>query len=347
MSSRGGLLHELIEASVARNPDAPALRAPDGTLTYEQMLAACDGFASTADLDQYGPSAVIGVCADRSLGMVVAMLSILRSGAAYLPLDPAYPGHRLAQIVKEAAPSLIATGPGAAEAASALQAPQVEIDFTRAATRSGTPTRQVKPEDPAYVIFTSGSSGRPKSVVVEHRQAVWSTLARHEVYYNRPPSRFLLLSSIAFDSSVAGIFWTLSSGGTLIVPDSDELADPEWLAACAVESGVTHLLTVPTFYRDLLQKLRPGDLTTAIVAGEQCPSALVEEHYRRFPQVALFNEYGPTETTVWATSARLEAGREVTLGGPIPGATISIRDEGGSPVGEGETPCAIPNDWDV
>ena len=155
---------------------------------------------------------------------------------------------------------------------------------------------------PAYILYTSGSTGRPKGVVVTHDNLRRSTQARLQ-FYVAPPGRFLLLSSVAFDSSVAGIFWTLATGGTLVIPTDEEISDARTLARLIDEAQVTTLLCIPSLYAQLLgsgaERLRR--LASVIVAGERCPSELVAEHFRTLPHVRLFNEYGPTEATVWAT----------------------------------------------
>ncbi len=206
------------------------------------------------------------------------------------------------------------------------------------------PTEEIPellPESPAYILYTSGSTGRPKGVVVTHDNLRASTVARLQVYDSRP-RRFLLLPSIAFDSSVAGLFWTLAVAGTLVIPRDDEARDPRRLVELIAEERVTDLLCVPSLYRQMLAVGggHLGGLETAIVAGESCSSQLVEEHFRALPHVRLYNEYGPTEATVWATVhelTELDAARPVAIGRPIPGVRIDVLDAIGRPV-----PAGIP-----
>jgi non-ribosomal peptide synthetase component F len=157
----------------------------------------------------------------------------------------------------------------------------------------------------AYVIHTSGSTGRPKGVAVTHANLTHSTLAR-TVHYPQPAERFLLLSSFSFDSSVAGIFWTLCSGGTLVLPAPGHEQDIGRLLTLAAEQRVTHLLGLPALYQLLVENSDDGQLSSlrvAIVAGEACPSAVLEAHLERVPHAELHNEYGPTEATVWCTDS--------------------------------------------
>ncbi len=164
-----------------------------------------------------------------------------------------------------------------------------------------------------------------------------STLAR-STYYKNPVGSFLLLPSFAFYSSLAGIFWTLGTGGTLVLPPDESRCDLTELVDLMVRHGVSHMLCVPTLYRQLLEEAsldRVSSLRVAIVAGEECPKELVENHYRSNPQAALFNEYGPTEGTVWSSVYRCEPdsrSTRVPIGRPIANAQLYILDSRFQPV---------------
>ncbi|WP_344535750.1 amino acid adenylation domain-containing protein, partial [Streptomyces albiaxialis] len=193
-------------------------------------------------------------------------------------------------------------------------------------------------DDLAYLVFTSGSTGRPKGVAVTHGQLAHSTAARAAFYGSLPP-RFLLLSSFSFDSAYAGIFWTLTFGGTLVVPDADQVKDADELARLIEEHELTHLLTVPSFYRALLGLLgeRGRTLRTVVVAGEACSPDLVAQHRELLPQSVLANEYGPSEATVWTTGHLCtdEVRGPVPIGTPIAGNTVYVLDGGLRPVAAG------------
>ena len=182
----------------------------------------------------------------------------------------------------------------------------------------------------AYVIYTSGSTGRPKGVQISHRALVNSTLARGRSY-GELIGRFLLLSSYAFDSSVAGLFWTLCEGGTLVVPGTDVL-DLSKIVQIVTDHEVTGTLTIPSLYAAMLQEqhaIGESALRVLIVAGEQCPKDLYQCHSRTLPDVRFVNEYGPTEAAVWATAAEARPrtlGRAVPIGVPIANMNALVLD---------------------
>ncbi|MEL6669537.1 MAG: condensation domain-containing protein [Bacteroidota bacterium] len=176
------------------------------------------------------------------------------------------------------------------------------------------------------------SSGKPKGVLVKHGQLYFSTQARAQ-YYPENPSAFLLLSSFSFDSSVAGIFWTTTTGGQLVIAPRRIEQNLPALADIIEQRMVSHTLLLPSLYEAMLRFLPIGQLKSlkaVIVAGEACPSLLIESHFSHLPQVGLYNEYGPTEATVWCSVAELrpdDAQGDIPIGRPIPGGELLILDE--------------------
>jgi amino acid adenylation domain-containing protein len=326
-------------------PRHPALVCGDERQDYQQFAATVTAVASALVSHGVRPGDRVAVFIDRSVQMIVALLGAQAAGAAYVPLDPAYPDARNQAILEDAAVAVVLTGtPILARVPQGpwrtLAVDSVDVNRTTA------PLPGVPLDGPAYLLYTSGSTGRPKGVVVNHENLRLSTQARAAVY-QEPPDRFLLLSSIAFDSSVAGIFWTLSTGGTLVVATDEDVHDGRRLARLIEEQRVTTMLCIPSLYAQLLQtgasSLRA--LHTVIVAGESCPSRLVAGHFTELPHVRLFNEYGPTEGTVWATVHELQAEdakRPVPIGRPIPGVRIEVRDRLGRPV-----PAGIPGEASI
>jgi len=322
----------LLDRILSVNPAAPAVICGDAHLTYGALLGQARALAG-----RLTPGGRVGLYAERSTGMIVGMLGILLSGSAYVPLDPAYPVERLRLMIEDAGLAAIVATPGSEASFSANFGglPLLLTEGNGAIAATDLPA--IAATDVAYVIYTSGSTGQPKGVLVSHGNLAASTAARLD-YYDQVPERFLLLSSIAFDSSIAGLFWTLAAGGTLVLPSGDLARDPLRLVEEIRQHKVTSTLAIPSLYAAALRHGNPADLAslcTVIVAGEPCPPDLVAAHFATFPTVALYNEYGPTEATVWASvhACRPEdAAGPVPIGRPIPGSHIVIGDAAGQPV---------------
>ncbi|HKV11471.1 MAG TPA: amino acid adenylation domain-containing protein, partial [Thermoanaerobaculia bacterium] len=334
----GALVHEEISASAGRSPGAIAVAWDGGEMTYGELERRSNQLARHLRRLGVGPEVFVGICCDRSGDLIVGILGILKAGGAYVPLDPEYPEDRLKHMLADcAAPVLVAqehTGGLAAAAGARL----VLIDEPALALEEDGPVPPAAlPENPAYVIYTSGSTGQPKGVVVTHGTLVDSTRARR-TFYREPVEAYLLASSFAFDSSVAGLFWTLWDGGTLVLHrDQFQLNLPDFLATLT-RRRASHLLCLPSLYSLILEHAEPGQidsLKTVIVAGEACPPALVARHAAERPGVALVNEYGPTEGTVWSSAGFLTPSRAVSIGRPIRNVRLSLLDRDFGPVPAG------------
>ena len=340
-ASKSALLPQQISDQARRIPHSPAVRCGGQSLTYGELESASCAIAHA--LADRGVSAGdrVGILLGRSSRMVASILGTHWAGAAYVPLDPDYPEARNRGVLEDADVAAVLTTPALRGRLPTGRWVEIDVDGLDGAGRAPGRHADLAPESSAYILYTSGSTGRPKGVVVSHDNLRASTEARLAVY-ETPPRRFLLVPSVAFDSSVAGIFWTLASGGCLVVPTAEEVRDPRRLARLVSDEEVTGLLCVPSLHAQMLG-VGADDLLgleTVIVAGESCPSRLVEEHFRALPQVRLFNEYGPTEATVWATVHEVtadDAGRPVSIGRPIPGVRVDVVDARGRAV-----PAGIP-----
>lgn len=334
-------IDELIEDQARKTPDGLAVTCGGERVTYRDLVARANQLA--AHLVDLGVACddLVGVALERSADLIVAILGVLKAGGAYVPLDPTYPSDRLRFQIEDSGIHAIVT-----TATLTARLPQTGIrrvllddDQLQIRTYPSTPPEGVRTSlaARAYVIYTSGSTGTPKGVMVTHRNLLHSTLARLQ-YYREPVSRFLMVSPVAFDSSVAGVFWTLCSGGTLVLPAEGEQKDLVALEGLIDRESVSHLLCVPSLWAALLAERRTESmvsLQTVIVAGEACPMALVERHYGQMGTVALFNEYGPTETTVWCTVERLtrtDESTQVAIGRPIANTRAYILDSAFRPV---------------
>ena len=325
-------IHEIIETIAAERPDAPAVTFEGDTLSYGELLRRADALATRLVALGVDRSQPVGLYLHRSIEMVVGIVGILRSGAAYVPLDPSYPQEHIATLLSGDAIDVVVTQ---GDLANSVPQPITTIQVEdRSTTPTGTHWPRSTSADLAYIIHTSGSTGRPKGVMVTHRNLVHSTNARN-LHYGGGVKRFLLLSSFSFDSSIAGIFWTLTTGGTLVLPSPGLEHDADALLDLAQHHEVTHTLCLPTLYQVLLEHAQADELATlevAIVAGEACPPGVLEAHMALLPRTQLHNEYGPTEATVWCTAHRAspdDVGKPLPIGRPIAGARISLLDTHG------------------
>ncbi|HJP95208.1 MAG TPA: amino acid adenylation domain-containing protein [Pyrinomonadaceae bacterium] len=314
-------IHELFEQQAAAKPEAVAVIHKDQRFTYRELNERANKLAHHLQKLGIEPESLVGVCVDRSVEAVVAILGVLKAGGGYLPLASQQPADRLSFMLADARAEMLLTQDLSAPPWSAVPWHR----FGQSADRSAhskeapeNPRSNVLPDNPAYLIYTSGSTGKPKGVLISHRNLVHSTFARFR-YYQEPLDSFLLLSPFAFDSSVAGLFWTLCHGGMLVIPEEDSHQDPAYLAELIARHSVSHLLGLPALYELILRQARPGELSslrTVIVAGEPCPPELVQHHAETLPHASLFNEYGPTEATVWSSVYRFVP--SVTFCGPVP-----------------------------
>ncbi|EWC63674.1 Siderophore biosynthesis non-ribosomal peptide synthetase module [Actinokineospora spheciospongiae] len=308
-------------ARVAETPDAVALRDDSGALTYGELDRRSRDLAAHLRGLGVGPDTLVGLHAHRGTGLVVGIVAILRAGGAYLPLDPAYPPARVRAIVSDARPPVVLFDAPLPELAGVTAVP-LDLPLPTA----DDPVT-VHPGNLAYVIYTSGSTGTPKGVAVTHANLASSTAARSGVY-DGPVRGFVLVSSPAFDTSVASIFWSLTAGAELHLPADGAQLDLDHLESLLRKPSASHLVCLPSLWRLLLARFEgdPGALRVVAVAGEPVDPALVDLHHRTCPDVALFNEYGPTENTVWSTAARLSPGTAVSIGAPIPGSGAHVLD---------------------
>ncbi|RCL26419.1 non-ribosomal peptide synthetase [Pseudomonas sp. AFG_SD02_1510_Pfu_092] len=300
------LLHQLFEQQVATRPAAIAVSHGEAQLTYQALEARANQLAHLLRQAGLAPGQAVGLFMGRSLDAIVGILGILKAGGAYLPLDPSYPAERLSDMLEQTRATLLLS-------LSSLEPRLPQGDYRtlwldRLAEHELPEQRPAPVTDGdslAYLIFTSGSTGRPKGVMVSHRNAVHSTAARL-LAYPEPLQAFLLVSGLAFDSSVAGLFWTLAQGGQLCLPHDEQVQDALALGRLIAARQVSHTLMLPSLYGQVLEQAADqlGSLRCAIVAGEACPASLARQHRQWCAQAQLYNEYGPTEGSVWCSYYR-------------------------------------------
>ncbi|MEQ1719643.1 MAG: amino acid adenylation domain-containing protein, partial [Nitrosomonas sp.] len=330
-------IHQLIEEQAKKKPDAVAVTFEDQRITYDQLDTRANQLAHYLRGQNIQSETCVGIFTERCLEMVIAILAVLKAGAAYVPLDPRYPKEHIAHVIEDAMLEHMLTQEKL-QSSIPVQMKRFLLDtqwHEISDLRCESLESIASPENLAYVIYTSGSTGKPKGVGVTHRNIVHATSARLR-YYQEPIDSFLLLSSIAFDSSVAGIFGTLCQGGCLILLSEESVLNPSMLATLISHQKISHVLTIPSLYEAILQKIiiEEQNLKSIIVAGESCKKSLVDLHYCCLPQVQLFNEYGPTEATVWSSvyHCQLDNHLPTPIGRPIANTQIYLLDVHLNPV---------------
>ena len=274
---------------------------------------------------------IVGLYTDRSLEMVIGILGIMKAGKAYLPLDPAYPEERISYMISDAKVELVLTKDNENNLTFNSSTIIAIKDTYAQSTNRDIPLPKIDKEHLAYVIYTSGSTGKPKGVPISHANLMHSTWSR-TAFYPENPGAFLLLSSFSFDSSIVGIFWTLCTGGRLVLPIQRIEQDIGRLGNLIQDYSITHMLLLPSLYGTIInlsKKEKISSLQNVMVAGEACPLGLVQQHYSKLDQTILYNEYGPTEASVWCIAHTIspEEKQYVPIGKAIPGTAIYILDE--------------------
>ncbi|MCF6437886.1 amino acid adenylation domain-containing protein [Pseudoalteromonas luteoviolacea] len=306
------LVHHKFERLAQAKPDAPAVVFEEQTLTYGELARSANTIASNLQQHALRNDDIVALLMDRTANMLPAMLGVLKAGAAFVVIEPTLPSTRIAQLLTDCQPNVIVTNQNINVDGLSKDTPRIdlrEIDFD---STIGQVADCATATQLAYVIYTSGSSGKPKGVMVEHRALAMSTYAR-EQYYGDKPRRFMMVSPFSFDSSMAGIWGTLTTGGCLVLPTVEQVQDPVKLLDILSQSQTQAILCVPTLYKEMLSarnwsKQRTSSLQTVILAGEAVANDVVNLHFSlQGQQSRLYNEYGPTEATVWSSVYEITA----------------------------------------
>ncbi|RKH35462.1 amino acid adenylation domain-containing protein [Corallococcus praedator] len=327
-------LHGLFEAQAARTPDAVAVVADDQRLTYAELEARANQLAHHLRTLGVGPEVRVGLCAERSVELVVGLLGVLKAGGAFVPLDPAYPTARLSYLMRDAALSVVVTQDALVDVLPAGGELLVAVDteWSRIARHPSEPPRVASlPSQLAYVIYTSGSTGTPKGVLVPH-QGLGNTL--HSITRAHgvgPGRRVLQAAALGFDASVLEVLSTLVAGAELHLVPRESLLPGAPLRAVLEGRGITTVTLTPSSLSQLEPDGLPA-LETIISAGEACTPELAR---RWKPGRRLLNGYGPTEASVCATvSSELDVERP-DIGRPIANMRAYVLDARGQPVPPG------------
>uniref|UniRef100_UPI00288BCD13 non-ribosomal peptide synthetase n=1 Tax=Streptomyces naphthomycinicus TaxID=2872625 RepID=UPI00288BCD13 len=337
------------ERQAALTPDAEAVAFKGERLDYRRLNERANQLARHLTGLGVGPERLVAVALPRSAELIVALLAILKSGAAYVPVDPDYPADRVAYMLKDARPVLTLTdGTTAARLAGALgdtqtllvDRPDTLTALEARATANVTDAERsgpLRPHHPAYVIYTSGSTGRPKGVVVSHA-AIGNRLRWMQAEYGTGPGdRVLQKTPSGFDVSVWEFFWPLCEGATLVVAEPGGHQDPAYLARTIREQAVTLCHFVPSMLQVFLTAPEAADcgqvLRHVFCSGEALPRETAEEFHRVLPGVPLHNLYGPTEAAVDVTRYTREPGEPgpVPIGRPVWNTRLYVLDAGLQP----------------
>ncbi|MFY2561289.1 amino acid adenylation domain-containing protein [Corallococcus terminator] len=326
-------VHGLFEAQAARRPEATAARFGALALTYAQLDARANQLANHLRHLGVGPGQRVGLFLERGLELLVGLLGILKSGAAYVPLDPMYPAPRLMHILEDSGVAALVTEPELAALIPDWRG-RVLRSSDAAQASDAAPGAPTGGSDLAYVLYTSGSTGLPKGVAVPHEAAAnFLTSMRREPGMTERDT-LLAVTTVAFDISVLELFLPLSVGGCVFIASQEEAVDGTRLMPLLTTSGATVMQATPSTWRMLLSLGWSGLPTLKLLCGgEALPSELLAPLRARCAE--LWNMYGPTETTVWSTVSRLEAGGPITLGHPIANTQAHVLDAWLQPVPPG------------
>ena len=324
-------LHELFEAQAVATPDATATIFDGDSLTYRELDRRANQVAHHLRRLGLGPEHLVGLLAGRSADMVVALLGILKAGAAYVPMDPSYPLERLTAMLEDAQVSTLITTQQAAGQFLADGRRVVRLDEA-SCDASGRAAVETTAENLAYVIYTSGSTGRPKGVQIPHRALVNCITAMAEQLGVTERDVFLAVTSLSFDIAALELFLPLVTGGSVVIVPREVVADGRRLAGLIASSGATLMQATPSVWRMLTDSGWSGNRDlTVLSGGETLPRDLANLLCER--TAAVWNLYGPTETTIWSSVHPVRAGSgSVPIGRPIANTEVYVLDPRLQPV---------------
>ena len=320
-------LHELLEAQVAQSPGAVAVTFGEESLTYAELNASANQLARELRRHGAGPNQLVGLCLERSLDMMVALLAICKSGAAYVPIDPYLPAERMGYMIADSGLRLLISDRETRASLPDFHGTLLEVEEGSWRNNdSANLAVSVGPEDLAYVIYTSGSTGKPKGVEVP-RRALTNLLGSVRDWFEFTERDCLLaVTTISFDIAGADIWLPWLVGAHTVLASREAAADGQQLRSLMQRYGVTFLQATPVTWRLLLDAGWPGGDVQIVCTGEAMPQDLATSLAPIVPR--LWNMYGPTETTIWSTGYRVQAPTApVLIGRPVANTRCYILDE--------------------
>ena len=335
-------LLDLLDGQAARTPQNVAVEDDAGALTYARLHERANVVARWLAAQGIGAGSLVGVCVERSTDLMVALLAVLKAGAAYVPLDPEYPAERLAFMLDDAGARVLLTQAhliaALPEHAGMTLALDRDWNSIVAATNSGA-IKRPQATDPAYMIYTSGSTGRPKGALNAHGAIVNRLRWMQDEYQLSAMDVVLQKTPASFDVSVWEFFWPLIAGARLVMAKPGGHRDPDYLAALIAERQVTVLHFVPSmlvaFLDETALAARCATLRDVICSGEALPAELTRRFFAALPHVRLHNLYGPTEAAVdvsFFECRRDETRTTVPIGRPVSNTRLFVLDPQREPV---------------
>ncbi len=333
----GAPLHDLLAQTATRYAQKTALEFNGQQLTYAELHNQANLLAHQLREQGIGPTNIVGVMVDRSVEMVVSILGVLKAGAAYLPLDPAFPHDRLTFMLADAGATLVlTTGKYAGRLNHSI--PELIVDKALAnenVKRSEALVAQLSPDATAYVLYTSGSTGKPKGVPISHRNLVNLLYGMMAWPGMTDKDKFLSVTTISFDISNVELFLPLLVGGTLVLADSETAKDGRALLAALQQPGISVFQATPATHRMLLASGWNDPLPLKLISGgEPMTPDLAKKLTARTQSV--WNIYGPTETTIYSIGKQiLPTDTVITIGKPVQNTQVYLLDEQQRPVAPG------------
>ncbi len=332
-------LHELVEEQVDRTPGAVALEWEEGTLTYRELDRRANRLAHRLRALGVEPETRVGLCVERSPGMLVGLLAVLKAGGAFVPLDPEYPGERLAFMIEDSGLRVLLSQPHLARNLPELDIPVLGLEDGDG--RDDRLERRLGPDQAAYVIYTSGSTGRPKGVEVAHRGVVNRLAWAQRAYPVTAADRVLQKAAFSFDFSVWECFAPLMAGARVVLARPGGHKDPAYLVSTIREHGITLVHFVPSMLKAFLAEEGIEEcrsLRFVFSGGETLPLDVQETFFARVP-ATLRNQYGPTEITIdvadWVCRPGDPPRGSVPIGRPLANGAMLVLDDGLEPVPPG------------
>jgi amino acid adenylation domain-containing protein len=324
------LIHQLLENQALLNPDAIAVVFQDEQLTYQELNNKANQVAHYLQSLGVKPETFVGVCIERSLEMVIALLGVLKAGGAYIPLDPSYPSDRIAFMIEDSLLPIVLTKQAQLKNLPQHSAQVVVLENEWAAIEqysSDNPVSDVTTDNTSYTIYTSGSTGKPKGVQILHRTVINLLESMRKEPGLTAQDTILAVITISFDMSIPEIFLPLGVGAKIVVASAQEVSDGQLLSRAIEKSGATVMQATPATWRLLLATGWAGNQQLKILCGgEAMTRNLADQLLERC--ASLWNMYGPTETTVYSAVYQVQPGNDnISIGHPVANTQIYMIDQ--------------------